>query len=230
MVTAISRSAYPRRLRGAGILDPVPRFLDADDIGGPAVGDQQVRAVLGAEEVLQGADPVDQQHQIVLPAEVETSLDHVVADALVAEGDFQAFGEEGQKVLSRRIRRQVVGDIKHILQNMLDITDNLSANPTTENLLSFFAERLKVALRDQGIRHDVIQACFDLGGQDDLVLLVNRVRTLQDFLGTEDGAHLLVAYRRAANIVGIEESRDGVEYSGTPEPARVSRSGNSRDQ
>ena len=84
-------------------------------------------------------------------------------------------------------------------------------------LLSFFADRLKVHLRDQGIRHDVIQACFELGGQDDLVLLVNRVRALQDFLDSDDGEHLLTAYRRAANIVGIEESRDGVEYSGTPE-------------
>ncbi|MCH8168177.1 MAG: glycine--tRNA ligase subunit beta, partial [Proteobacteria bacterium] len=87
----------------------------------------------------------------------------------------------------------------------------------TKDLLSFFADRLKVHLRDQGIRHDVIQACFDLGGQDDLVFLVNRVRALQDFLETQDGEHLLVAYRRAANIVGIEEKRDGVEYSGTPE-------------
>jgi glycyl-tRNA synthetase beta chain len=84
-------------------------------------------------------------------------------------------------------------------------------------LLSFFANRLKVHLRDQGIRHDVIQACFDLGGQDDLVLLVNRVRALQDFLGTEDGANLLIGYRRASNIVSAEEKKDGVEYSGTPE-------------
>ncbi len=85
------------------------------------------------------------------------------------------------------------------------------------DLLSFFADRLKVALRDQGIRHDVIQACFDLGGQDDLVLLVNRVKALQGFLATEDGANLLTAYRRAANIVGIEEKKDGVEYSGAPD-------------
>jgi glycyl-tRNA synthetase beta chain len=85
------------------------------------------------------------------------------------------------------------------------------------NLLSFFADRLKVHLRDQGIRHDVIQACFDLGGQDDLVLLVNRVRALQDFLETQDGANLLTGYRRASNIVAAEEKKDGVEYSGTPE-------------
>jgi glycyl-tRNA synthetase beta chain len=91
------------------------------------------------------------------------------------------------------------------------------ANKLAPNLLSFLADRLKVHLRDQGIRHDVIQACFELGGQDDLVLLVNRVRALQDFLATEDGANLLAGYRRASNIVAMEEKKDGVEYSGTPE-------------
>ncbi len=85
------------------------------------------------------------------------------------------------------------------------------------DLLSFLADRLKVALRDQGIRHDVIDACFRLGGQDDLVLLVNRVKALQGFLDSDDGANLLTAYRRAANIVSIEEKRDGVEYSGAPD-------------
>jgi glycyl-tRNA synthetase beta chain len=87
----------------------------------------------------------------------------------------------------------------------------------TRALLSFFAERLKVHLRDQDIRHDVIQACFELGGQDDLVLLVNRVRALQDFLETQDGANLLTGYKRASNIVAAEEKNDGVEYSGAPE-------------
>ena len=86
-----------------------------------------------------------------------------------------------------------------------------------DSLLSFLADRLKVALRDQGVRHDVIQACFELGGQDDLVLLVNLVKALQDFLATDDGANLLIAYRRAVNIVAIEEKKDGVEYSGAPE-------------
>jgi glycyl-tRNA synthetase beta chain len=97
------------------------------------------------------------------------------------------------------------------------ISDLPSGGGIATSLLSFFADRLKVYLRDQGIRHDVIQACFDLGGQDDLVLLVNRVRALQDFLGTEDGANLLTGYRRASNIVAAEEKKDGVEYSGTPE-------------
>ncbi len=87
----------------------------------------------------------------------------------------------------------------------------------TADLIEFFADRLKVVLREEGVRHDVIDACFGLGGQDDLVLLVARVRALQAFLGTEDGENLLAGYRRASNILAKEEERDGVEYSGTPD-------------
>ncbi|MEM6662962.1 MAG: glycine--tRNA ligase subunit beta [Pseudomonadota bacterium] len=89
-----------------------------------------------------------------------------------------------------------------------------------QDLLNFIADRLKVYLRDQGIRHDVIQACFDLGGQDDLVLLVNRVRALQKFLETEDGANLLAGYKRASNIVVKAEEDQGpnVVFEGEVEP------------
>jgi glycyl-tRNA synthetase beta chain len=86
------------------------------------------------------------------------------------------------------------------------------------DLLSFLADRLTVHLRDQGIRHDVIDACFQLGGQDDLVPLVARVRALQAFLATEDGANLLTGYRRATSILAQEEKKDGVEYSLDPNP------------
>ncbi|MEM8625110.1 MAG: glycine--tRNA ligase subunit beta [Pseudomonadota bacterium] len=86
-------------------------------------------------------------------------------------------------------------------------------------LLSFLADRLKVALRDQGVRHDVIQACFDLGGQDDLVLLVARVRAVQGLVESADGANLLSAYRRASNIVAAEEKRDGQAFDQAPDPA-----------
>ena len=85
------------------------------------------------------------------------------------------------------------------------------------DLLSFFADRLKVHLRSEGIRHDVIDACFALGGQDDLVLLVNRVRALQAFLETSDGANLLTGYKRANNILNAEEKKDGIEYSLDPD-------------
>jgi len=86
------------------------------------------------------------------------------------------------------------------------------------DLLSFLADRLKVVLRDEGMRHDVIDACFALGGQDDLVLLVARVWALQEFLATEDGANLLAGYRRASSIVEIEGKKDGVAYEGEPSP------------
>src|SRR5262249_32090937 len=70
---------------------------------------------------------------------------------------------------------------------------------------------LKVHLREQGVRHDLVAAVFALG-EDDLLRLLGRVRALQTFLNTEDGANLLVAYRRAVNIVAIEERRDGHPY------------------
>ncbi|MFV0475826.1 MAG: glycine--tRNA ligase subunit beta [Pikeienuella sp.] len=87
-----------------------------------------------------------------------------------------------------------------------------------EDLLAFFADRLKVHLRAEGVRHDVIDACFQLGGQDDLVLLVNRVNALQGFVETEEGANLLAGYKRAANILSAEEKKDGVEYTLDPDP------------
>ena len=80
-------------------------------------------------------------------------------------------------------------------------------------LLDFFADRLKVALREKGVRHDLISAVFALGGEDDLVRLLARVDALKRFLDSEDGANLLVAYRRASNIVRIEEKKDGRIYN-----------------
>ncbi len=81
------------------------------------------------------------------------------------------------------------------------------------DLLSFFADRLKVHLREQGARHDLIDAVFALG-EDDLVLIVKRVEALGEFLATEDGKNLLAGYKRAANILAIEEKKDGKSYSG----------------
>jgi glycyl-tRNA synthetase beta chain len=84
-------------------------------------------------------------------------------------------------------------------------------------LLDFFADRLKVALREKGIRHDLIDAVFALGNEDDLVRLVRRVEALQAFLKTDDGINLLTGYRRAANILKIEEKKDKKEYRGVPD-------------
>ena len=88
-------------------------------------------------------------------------------------------------------------------------------------LMEFFADRLKVYLRDQGARHDLIDAVFALPGQDDLLMIVRRVEALGAFLGTEDGKNLLAGYRRAANILAIEEKKDGRAYEAAPDPARL---------
>jgi glycyl-tRNA synthetase beta chain len=85
-------------------------------------------------------------------------------------------------------------------------------------LLAFIADRVKVHLREAGVRHDLIAAVFALA-EDDLVRLLARVDALQKFLATEDGANLLVAYRRASNIVAIEERRDGRTFNDPIDPA-----------
>jgi glycyl-tRNA synthetase beta chain len=89
----------------------------------------------------------------------------------------------------------------------------------SEDLLVFFADRLKVQLRDQGARHDLVDALFALEGQDDLLLIVRRVEALGKFLDTEDGKNLLAGYKRATNIIRIEEKKDNREYTGAPDPA-----------
>jgi glycyl-tRNA synthetase beta chain len=86
------------------------------------------------------------------------------------------------------------------------------------NLLAFFADRLKVQLRDQGARHDLVDAVFSLQGQDDLLLIVRRVEALGKFLDTEDGKNLLAGCKRATNIIRIEEKKDKREYTGAPDP------------
>ena len=86
------------------------------------------------------------------------------------------------------------------------------------DLLDFFADRLKVVLKDKGVRHDLVTAVFALGGEDDLVRLLARVEALQAFIDSEDGGNLLIAFRRAANIVRIEEKKDSAQYNGSVTP------------
>ena len=89
--------------------------------------------------------------------------------------------------------------------------------PMIADLLGFFAERLKVLLREQGARHDLVDAVFALEGQDDLLIIVRRVEALAKLLDTDDGKNLLAGYRRATNIIRIEEKRDNCHYSGEPD-------------
>jgi glycyl-tRNA synthetase beta chain len=87
----------------------------------------------------------------------------------------------------------------------------------SDNLVGFLADRLKVHLREQGARHDLIDAVFSLPGQDDLLMIVRRVEALGRFLDTEDGANLLAGVKRAQNILRIEEKKDKRNYDGEPD-------------
>ncbi len=86
------------------------------------------------------------------------------------------------------------------------------------DLLAFFADRLKVQLREQGARHDLVDAVFALGDQDDLLMVVRRVEALGQFLDSDDGKNLLAGTKRAGNILAIEEKKDSRRFDGVPEP------------
>jgi glycyl-tRNA synthetase beta chain len=126
------------------------------------------------------------------------------------------------------LRRAALGIVRLILENglrlplraVIALAHSLytvplqrTAEMVAADLLAFFADRLKVHLKEQGVRHDLVTAVFALGDEDDLARLVARVESLKEFLGSDDGANLLIAYRRAANIVRIEEKKDGVSFS-----------------
>ncbi len=121
------------------------------------------------------------------------------------------------------LRRAALGVIRLVLENNLtlklkDVFAAANEGADADELLSFFHDRLKVFLRDQGIRHDVIDAVLAMPGNDDLTLLVKRARALQDFLSTDDGGNLIQGYKRASNILAQAEEKDGVEYSFGADP------------
>ena len=112
------------------------------------------------------------------------------------------------------LRRAALGIIRIAIENDLAISLN-TVMPTehAKDLLSFFHDRLKVYLKDQGIRHDIIDACIAMDGNDDINLLVKRARALSETLKTDDGKNLIQGFKRANNILSQAEAADGVEYS-----------------
>jgi glycyl-tRNA synthetase beta chain len=111
-------------------------------------------------------------------------------------------------------KKKAGGDFAHARAVALVHWSDRKVPAATVDLLGFFADRLKVHLREQGARHDLIDAVFSLGGQDDLALIVKRVEALGRFLGTDDGANLLAGVKRAANILSIEEKKDKTSHAG----------------
>jgi glycyl-tRNA synthetase beta chain len=174
--------------------------------------------------------------------EAPVSIAGALADKLDALAGFFAAGEKptgsGDPFALRRaalgvIRILLENKIPFPLQDFLNFADRPFRESASgaigshggEAVLPFLADRLKIALKEKGIRHDLIDAVFSLGHADDLVRLVARVEALQAFLKTDDGANLLAGSKRAANILKVEEKKDGRTYLGTvdegllPEPA-----------
>jgi glycyl-tRNA synthetase beta chain len=121
------------------------------------------------------------------------------------------------------LRRAALGVIRTVIDNNLrlalkDVFEKaIKKFSAGDDLLAFFADRLKVQLRDQGARHDLVDAVFSLSGQDDLLMIVRRVDALGKFLDSDDGKNLLAGYKRATNIIRIEEKKDKREYTGAPD-------------
>ena len=116
------------------------------------------------------------------------------------------------------LRRAALGVIRLVLSNELRVSlkelfEKANSEADASELLAFFHDRLKVFLKDQNIRHDVIDAVLAMNGNDDLALVVKRAQALDVALKTEDGANLIQGYKRAANILAQAEEKDGVEYS-----------------
>ena len=151
------------------------------------------------------------RHKIGLNAKKasEGEID-TLEEVLDEVADHGVFGAAFQAVLDRvkdRDGAPETGD-GSLLRTVGDAVPDLSTD-----LLAFFHDRLKVYLRDQGIRHDVIDACLELDGGDDLALIVARARALQEVLATEEGENLVQGFKRANNILRQAEEKDGVEYS-----------------
>jgi glycyl-tRNA synthetase beta chain len=120
---------------------------------------------------------------------------------------------------TRRVRSSVLIALESLRSEQFF---RLAAEQLGGDLLSFFADRLKVQLRDQGARHDLVDAVFALGGQDDLLMVVRRVEALGKFLDTDDGKNLLAGIKRASNILAIEEKKDKRSFDGAPDAALYS--------
>ena len=135
------------------------------------------------------------------------SITIALADKLDALISFWSIGE---KPTGSRdpfaLRRAALGIIRIVVENKLRLP--LGRFFKAGDLMDFFANRLKVQMREKGVRHDVVDAVFALGGEDDLVRLLARVEALQAFLASEAGKNLLTGYGRAANIVRAEEKKD----------------------
>ena len=172
---------------------------------------------------LQELEPQIAEHEKNRRAEVVAALETIEEHAKFEEGhvDYRDILDAAlarqETVPSARAEKAIERHLESLLEHVWRQNYRPEFMALPGMLLEFFADRLKVALREKGIRHDLIDAIFALGNEDDLVRLVARVEALQAFLKTDDGANLLTGYKRAANILRIEEKKDKRDYRGVPD-------------
>ena len=156
------------------------------------------------------------KHKIHLNANADETELSALEDLLEEIAQHGVFGAAFRALMDRLQERDDAPDTGEgsLLRTVGDAVPDLSTD-----LLVFIHDRLKVYLRDQGIRHDVIDACLAMPGNDDLALLVKRARALSEVLSTEDGENLIQGFKRANNILTQAEEADGVEYSFGPDPS-----------
>lgn len=146
--------------------------------------------------------------------QVKAKLNPVMDTAIAAQQAlYQAGFDSSAKAVYREFRKKLRQDAS----DEVEAAYELQFEQVAFDLLSFFADRLKVQLRDQGARHDLVDAVFALGGQDDLLMVVRRVEALGKFLDTDDGKNLLAGTKRASNILSIEEKKDKRTFDGAPD-------------
>lgn len=241
-VAALAQFIAPKVGADVDAAEHAAKLAKADLVSGVVGEFPEVQGVMGRYLAL---------HEGLNPAVAEAIADHYsplgpndrcptapvsVAVALADKIDILVgfFGIDEKPTGSKdpfALRRAALGVLRIIIENGLRLPlQTLFAKAAAlhgngafagNDLIDFFTDRLKVYLRDQGIRHDYVSAVFALGNEDDMLRLKSRAEALQTMLGTEDGANLLAAYRRGSNIVKIEEKKDGKAYAGAIDPDKL---------
>jgi glycyl-tRNA synthetase beta chain len=201
----------------AGEVEQAARLCKADLVSGMVGEFPELQGVMGRYYALGEklpaavADAIGDHYAPAGPNDRCPSAPVSIAVALADKLDaLTSFWSIGEKPTGSRdpfaLRRAALGIIRIVIENKIRLP--LKHFFKADDLMAFFAERLKVQMREKGVRHDVVDAVLALGVEDDLVRLLARVEALQSFLGTDAGKNLLTAYGRAANIVRAEEKKD----------------------
>jgi glycyl-tRNA synthetase beta chain len=177
--------------------------------------------------ILENALRISLRHAILFAVSpfVERALRDTIVALRISESQLELMKDSATRFLDNGEDGEVLSQITKIvdssrghkpvdaIERLKFFTTRSTPSDFADLIVSFIADRLKVQQREAGVRHDLIDAVFALGGEDDLVRLLARVKALQSFVETDEGRNLLAGYKRAANILKAEEKKDGRAYS-----------------